>query len=338
MQKAYLFPISSRGPIGIHNPYLNHFMDSLQDKYFFVNRNHPSGIGIADVMKYLGKIEVIFFHWPEDIVERQFGILQTLLLTLLLPILNFLKISIIYVVHNKLSHSEKKIRVKSYIAKKTIRHSNSLVTHAREGVDFINANSHKPKLVFFFPHPIDKTPAQLNIEKDIDVLIWGNIAPYKGIHNFLLTLQKNNNNNHHWKVFIAGKVSSREYSQELMRIKPGWVRLWDEFIDDRMIHELISRSRIVLFPYQQDSILSSGAFAKTLAYPVEIIGPNCGAFKDFGYLNYVNTFDSFDDIINLIPKILEHQNREKPLESEKISSQYSWANFGKAFSEFLQNS
>lgn len=336
MQKAYIYPISSRAAKDLHNPYLEHFMGSLKEKFHFLNSDKPSNKGIADILKYLGEADTVFLHWPENIVDRKFGLFQAILLTVMIPVFRLRKISIVYVVHNKLSHSEKRRRIKSFIARSLIQHSNFLVTHAREGVDFIQTFSRKPKRVFFFPHPIDKPPAQLIREKDIDVLIWGNIAPYKGVHNFLLSLNKEVNHRP-WNILIAGKVSSDEYYQELLQIQPEGVSLLNEFIDDDQLHDLISRSRIVLFPYHQDSILSSGAFAKSQAYPVVIIGPNCGAFKDFQDLDQVYTFDSFQEIKTLIHKQLQHHNEVNPLESEKIASQYSWENFGKAFGEFLRH-
>lgn len=334
MQKAYIYPISSRSPRDIHNPYLENFMNSLSTTFSFVNKSHPSDKGIADVLKYIWKIDAVFLHWPENIIERKLGLLQTILLTLLLPFLRMRKIFIVYVVHNKISHSGEKIRIKKFIIRRVLRHSSFLITHASDGVDFIHSFSGKKKQVFFFPHPIDKPMPLQALNKDIDVLIWGNIAPYKGVHNFLLALESNPDLKR-WKIFITGKVSSGQYYQELIRIKPDEVVLMDEFIGEERLHQLISRTRVVLFPYLQDSILSSGAFAKTLAYPVAIIGPNGGAFKDFSHLEQVDTFKSFNDIPALLTKNLEKQNENLQWQNENMLNQYSWASFGKAFSEYL---
>lgn len=334
MRKAYIYPISSRASKNLRNPYLENFMASLSQEFVFVNERHPSDMGISDVIKYLGKIDAVFLHWPENIIERKFGFLQTILLTLLLPFFRIRKVLIVYVVHNKVSHSLKNNWIKKFIMRRVVRHSTFLVTHASEGVEFIQTFSGKKKRVFFFPHPIDN-PMPLQIaNKDIDVLIWGNIAPYKGVHNFLQALEKNPELKR-WKIYIAGKVSSGEYYQELIRIKPEDVVLMNEFIGEEQLHELISRSRLVLFPYLQDSILSSGAFAKTLAYPVAIIGPNGGAFKDFSHLEQVDTFELFDEIPALLRKNLETQNENLQWQNENILKQYSWASFGKAFNEYL---
>ncbi len=334
MRKAYIYPISSRASKDIRNPYLENFMASISQAFLFVNESHPSGTGITDVFKYIGKIDAVFLHWPENIIERKFGLLQTILLSLLLPFLRIRKVLIVYVVHNKVSHSLKNNWIKKLIIRSVVRHSSFLVTHARDGVDFIQSFSDKKKRVFFFPHPIDKPMPLQTVNKDIDVLIWGNIAPYKGVHNFLLALERHPELKR-WKIFIAGKVSSGQYYQELIRIKPEEVVLMDEFIGEEHLHQLINRSRVVLFPYLQDSILSSGAFAKTLAYPVAIIGPNGGAFKDFSHLEQIDTFDLLDQIPALLRKNLEKQNENLQWQNENVVKQYSWANFGKAFIKYL---
>jgi len=335
--KAYIYPISARASKELVNPYLDHFMGALDPGFIFVNKDAPSAKGIMDIIKYLSKIDYVFFHWPENIAERKLGWVQALLLFLLIPVFRIRNIRIIYVVHNKISHSQKKFRIKKLISKTLMHNSWLLITHAREGIDFIRNLTSKEKKVFFFPHPIDKPNEIETPEKDIDVLIWGNIAPYKGVHNFLKNL-KDQLSDWKGKVLIAGKVSTLEYKQELMAIKPENVTIMDEFVDEIKLNELISRSRIVLFPYHQKSVLSSGAFAKTLAYPMYIVGPDCGAFLDFKDLEHIHFFESQDQIPDIIQIINSDKNQNvNPEIANNLTNKYSWKSFGKAFLDYLEN-
>ncbi len=337
MLNSYIYPISARSSKTIVNPYLDHFMGALEPRFVFVNKDAPSGKGIMDIMKYLPKIDFVFFHWPENIAERKFGWMQALILFFLIPVFRIRNIRIIYVVHNKISHSQKKIRVKKLISKVLMNASWLLITHADEGVDFIKTLISSKKKIFYFPHPIDRPDNVNSAEKDIDVLIWGNIAPYKGVHNFLKSL---NNQSSGWKgrVVIAGKVSTPEYKQQLLANKTENVTIIDDFVDDNTLNKLISRSRIVLFPYHQKSVLSSGAFAKTLAYPVHIVGPGCGAFLDFKELEHIHIFDDQEHIFDIISSIDFNKNHSvHPGISLELIHNYSWESFGKAFLNYLEN-
>ena len=337
MKKAYIYPISSRFHGQTHNPYMENFMDSLEDNFIFVNRNYPSKIGVLDIYRYYFSIQYIFFHWPENIAERKQGILQTLFLLLIIAVTRLKGINIIYVVHNKVSHSQKRFKTKRFIAKMMAGKCRLLITHAGEGNNFIESLTKKNKKVFFFPHPIDDPGTFKKEKKDIDILVWGNIAPYKGVHNFLAGL-KNQENQWNGTVLIAGKVSSPDYYKELISIKPGNVTILDDYIDDDKLKTLINRSRIVLFPYHRKSVLSSGAFAKTLAYPVNIIGPACGAFLDFKEFKHIHTFETQNQIYDKIREILSDDNQTPdPAIIKKLTNDYSWTSFGKAFKSFLNN-
>ncbi len=335
MFKAYLFPISARASRKVTNPYIENFINSLEDNFKFLNKNMPSQTGVFDVFRYINEVDYIFFHWPENIAERKQGIIQTLVLFFIIIIARLKGINIAYVVHNKISHSKKRHKTKRFIARMMAAKSRLLITHAGEGIDFIKSLTQKNKKVFFFPHPIDASGPSRKEKKDIDVLVWGNIAPYKGVHNFLARL-KNQETQWNGTVLIAGKVSSPDYYQELISVKPGNVTILDDFIDDDKLHTLINRSRIVLFPYHRKSILSSGAFAKTLAYPVHIIGPACGAFLDFKELKHIHTFETQNQIYDKIREILsENYHEPDPEIIKKLKVDYSWISFGKALKSYL---
>jgi len=337
MNKAYIYPLSARYKEGGHNPYLENFMDSISSDFEFVNRYTPSSSGVFNIVNYILSVKYVFFHWPEDIPERKFGLIQTIGFFILIPILKLRKIKIIYIVHNKISHTNKRYLVKKNISKTLIRQSFLIITHSKEGVSFINSLAKRNKSIFCFPHPVDNEKVFMKTPKEIDILIWGNIAPYKGVHRFLEVLQQRGKDTD-WNIVIAGKVSSKSYFDQLKTFNLKNLKILNEFLDNSRLNDLISKSKIVLFPYHKKSILSSGAFARTIVFPVEIIGPDCGAFLDFSYLNNVNTFQDESLILDLVEEKLFSNTKIEHEKLAEIAKKYSWKSFGEAFiSEVLPN-
>lgn len=328
MKQVYIYPISGRNTHIQTNPYLDDFMNSVSDGFLFVNRSRPSKSGLFDILKYLGRTEIVIFHWPENMVERNFGLLQSIFFFLLVPYFKLRKTKIIYVVHNKISHSSNLYLLKKLIAKTLIKFGDLMITHSKDGVDFINALGKNKANVFYFPHPLKDEHPSPKVNKDIDILIWGNIAPYKGIHIFLEKL-KGSELLKGLRIVIAGRVSSAEYFQELNKLKSDNVEIINDYIDDEKLKLIISRSRIVLFPYISESVLSSGAFAKSVVYPLEIIGPDCGSFSDFSYLDHVNTFTDPDEMIRSIEAGIVNSSNNNYQAVDRIIESYSWQNFGK---------
>ncbi len=334
LKNAYLYPVSARFKKEHHNPYLESFMNSVEEDFVFLNRNSPSNKGLFDIFKYLRKIDYVFFHWAENICERKFGLMQTFLLFILLPVLKLKRVNIIYTVHNKVSHTNNHYKLKKLISKTLIKYSTCIITHAKDGIPFINSLVKKKNNIVFFPHPVmDERPFP-DVKKDIDVLIWGSIAPYKGIHNFLEQIAKKDFSEK-WKIVIAGKISSKAYSQKILSIINPNVKIIDEYIEEDQLKELIARSKIVLFPYHADTILSSGAFAKTIIFPAHIIGPRCGSFSDFDDFEHVDTFSDEKEMINLIESRLSETNYLNKDFSSKLLNLYSWEKFGFTLSSNL---
>ena len=337
MNKVYIYPITARFDKNHYNPYLDDFMKSLEKSFDFLNRNRPSRIGLFDIVKYIGKINCVFFHWPENISEKKYGMIQSLFLFLLIPVFNYKKIKIIYVVHNKISHTRNNHALKKLIFKSLIKNSYIIITHARDGVTFINQLVRRKNNIFFFPHPVSDQKPMQNHEKDIDVLIWGNIAPYKGAHRFFAQISSCQNCQK-WKIVIAGKISSGDYRDQLLNLKTPNIEIIDEYVDDKRLEELINKSKIVLFPYHSETVLSSGVFAKSFVYPVEIVGPNCGSFRDFNQMDNVTVFENENEMVEVIgSRLSAFDNGKTNFIYNEVIDKYSWKKFGKEFiSEFSQ--
>ncbi|MFW5759937.1 MAG: hypothetical protein ACOCXH_03030 [Cyclobacteriaceae bacterium] len=332
--KAYIYPNSKKG--GFNNPYLHNFVQSFGNKINFINYDHASKRGIIDIFFYLPGIELLFINWIEDITEKKGGKIQWLLFKyLIVPFCRFLNIKIVWTLHNRISHYQSQISRKKRIFDYMVVNSDFIITHAKEGVSLIR--EHKLKVsgqVIFFPHPMNPRNRFSHDEKDIDIFIWGSIAPYKGIDQFI-DLVKSDDIFSGLKIILAGKAKDTGYEKEIQGKLPPQIKYINRYLDDNELDDFLSRSRITLFPYASDSILSSGALSDSIGYGTCIIGPSKGAFIDLEEEGLVQTFNNLNELPLLCKKVFRGQGMNiQPKNASGYISRYSW----KAFAREVYNS
>jgi beta-1,4-mannosyltransferase len=331
---AYIYPYSSRGS-GMTNPYIGYFINSLEDRIKFVNKEHPSNSGIFDLLKYLHQIDILFLNWPEEILEKKGGLLQSLLFMLIIPYLKLKKVKIFFTFHNKESHIKNKIRLKNCLRNFTARRSDYILTHAQEGVEIVKKLAYPghPKILFLH-HPVLSAIKGINsTEKVYDILIWGMVIPYKGIDQFLNFIRHEKLD--HLKILVAGKIAGKEYRDKILSFQSDQIEIRDKFLSDDELEVFISKSRAVLFTYLEYSILSSGALMDTLRYAPLVIGPDFGAFKDLHDEGLILTYKDLPHL-----KILLENHLQDHPDTEKINqfiSANSWKGFGIALFDFINS-
>lgn len=298
--------------LGLYNPYIDDLIQSFGQYYSFANLEKPSSTGIFDILKYIKKLDFIFFHWIEKLPGMRGGFIQTIFLFCLIPILRLFNVKIIWTMHNKLSHSGKHARFTKAIFKLMLKKSSVILTHSTEGIYFgesMVANSEKN--AHYFSHPVKDRRIQKAKSPENDILIWGTISPYKGIDKFLEFLYQNKLEEK-FKVLIVGKVSTPEYAKQLQKFVNNKIRIENKFIEDDDLQNLIAASNIVLFTYSKSSILSSGVLMDSLGYGANVIGPKVGAFNDLAKEGIVNCYDDYNDMMEKIDAELN-----SPIDSAK---------------------
>jgi beta-1,4-mannosyltransferase len=330
--RGYMYPYTARDN-AIKNPYITNFMDALAGRIEFVNRNSTSAFGLFAILKHIHKIDILFLNWPEDILEKKGGLLQSFFFYFLIQYLKFKNVKVFLVFHNKESHFKNKIRLKIFIRNFTIRKSDYIITHAREGVSIVERLS-KPgnSNIMFFHHPV--LPAVNLIipnSKKYDILIWGMVTPYKGIDHFLEFIRDEKQD--HLKIMIAGKIPDATYRSKILAYSSRQVEIMDKFIAVQQLEELIAQSRAVLFTYLENSILSSGALMDTLRYAPLIIGPNCGAFKDLYGEGLIRVYDDYAHLKTCLKNLDEKPDTTK---IHRFIEDHSWAGFGAAVYNFIK--
>lgn len=334
MKKVYLYPLTARTKGVVVNPYMENLRDALNENFQVVNAKKPSTIGIFDIFRYLGKVHVVYFNWSEELPSLHRGKLQGIFLLVLLQFLKLSHVIIVWTRHNKKSHFDQHSRLKNLLYGQMLKKSDLIITHARDGLNHIP----KGKKACFLHHPVSKyiKTETLSREKQYDIIIWGTIAPYKGITSFLDFLEKNGTIRN-YRILLAGKIVSQSLAKQLQAFESKYSNLvlMDTYVETKNLIDLIHDSKITLFTYQSDSVLSSGALIDSLSYGASIVGPAVGAFNDLQELELIETYVDFQSLTEVIDRLLtsseENQARQKRL------SQFMTANTWTEFSRSVLN-
>jgi len=329
--KAYIYPNSKKGDIP--NPYLDNLINSVNKKIQFDNYYTASKTGLFDLLNYIFRIDILLINWLEDVMDKRGGRLQWIFFrAILVPILRIRKVKIIWILHNNLSHSTNKIKIKRRIFNYCFKLSTLIITHAKDGVRIIKENrKDKTNNTLYIPHPVNSSTRNNSDKKDIDILIWGSISPYKGIHEFI-TQVKTNSYLKSLRITIAGKIRDKNYKTLLTENLSDNISLLDKQLSLDELHQYLANSKIILFIYSTNSILSSGALMDSLGYGNTIVGPLKGAFKDLHELGMIHGFNDTKEIASICKNILEQKilvDDETKIKVKKFIEDNSWENFGK---------
>ncbi len=329
MKNLFIYPLTARVKnLKFVNPYLDDLVLSLSKHFNIVNKEEPSAMGVFGLFKFLRKMDFVLFNWIEKLPENKFGMAQTFALFILFPLFKIFKIKVIWTMHNKLTHAKKHPAITNAIFKYMLKHTDYILTHSSEGIDFGESIIKGARSrIHYFPHPIKDRRSKTDTQKKYDILIWGSLSPYKGIIQFLEYLHENKFEDK-YKILIIGTASSEDFFKELSALETGSIQIKNKFIEDSTLMEIIEQSEIVLFPYNNASILSSGAMIDSIGYGAKIIGPDVGAFADLEKDGILVTFQEFKD---LIPKIdnslsIEDKQNEKA-KTESFIKENSWGKY-----------
>ncbi len=329
MKNAYFYPNKQ-----ISNPYAGNLINSLSEHYNFINLKSPSKTGIFDILKYIKKIDYVFLNWIEDIANGKVGIIQSLFFIFIIKILKIKRINIIWTLHNKDSHFSNYLPIKRMLRKVLIKNSDYILTHSTEGIDYAKSIAKEKSInIKYLPHPVQNRKSGKKPELKYDIIIWGNIMPYKGIDKFLEYLVNHDFQNK-YKILIIGKSDSEEYLNKLKEYENNNISIDDRFINESELIEFIRSSKIVLFTYLKNSVLSSGALMDSLGLGPEVIGPDTGAFRDLANQKIINTYNNYDELITIIDDLLKKKIKSN-LRVRNFIEVNSWVHFARNFQNWI---
>lgn len=311
----------------ITNPYIEDFVNGLNriPNTHVVNPPHKNPLLSILPIKQWG--DVFIFNWYENIVDNKYGDLQAVIAIFYIILLKLCRKKIVWVLHNKLSHSKRRIGIKKMMFGYIIRQAHLIITHAQEGIELIRRDYpfalHK---IHFLHHPTKDRIELSTIGQPIqyDLLIWGTISPYKGIVEFLTFAQKHCPQ---IKICIAGVCPSESLKEKIMALKTDNTTFIHSGISFEQLGKLSASSRFVLAPYHADSVLSSAMLMDSLSFGAKVIGPNVGSFADYTKEKSLKvfTFNHYSEIPNLIK---EHGDETISVEQyHQFLNSHNWDSF-----------
>jgi glycosyltransferase involved in cell wall biosynthesis len=209
-----------------------------------------------------------------------------------------------------------------------MRHSDFKITHAKEGIQFVahTTNLKTASKVKYLPHPIVPKQQESTAHFRYDIIIWGTLSRYKGIDQFLKFLW-DQNLQEKYAILIAGKIHETSYLEELTNLSSSKIEIRNKFIDEKQLSSLIFQSHIILFTYQLQTVLSSGALTDSVACGKTVIGPATGAFKDLEEYGLVSTYENFPDLITKIDRLLKQEPPKILPALKTFMRENSWEQF-----------
>ena len=295
-RSAYVYPNIPVDRMGSGNPYIQRLREALRAQGMEVEAT-ASANAFADLIRKGSSSDLIILNWLEDLPSRRMGVLQSFILMAWLYIIHLRGTSLIWIKHNKVSHTQRWFGLRKMIQRFLRRHADHIIIHA---YDEETAGLEK---TVFLPHPCTITPSDIlvpdkKMEPEIDLLIWGSLQPYKGVLEFLQSVEKDALLQT-LRIHIVGKCPP-DYWRQLTAHAGTNIQLVNTFIGENEIRELFRRTRFILFTYNKKSVLSSGVLMDSLVACKRILAPDCGAFRDMAeQQQFVTLFSDLSDIAGL---------------------------------------
>lgn len=332
MKKAYFYPISAYIDASI---YTRSFMDCMATYYEILNRSTPSKWGILDLPKYIRNIDTIFLNWIEDLPDKRGGFLQSVFFIVMMVYLRRMKVKVVWVLHNKGSHYRSNRFLKCTLFRGMMKRSDLIVTHSKEGIHFLKERGIDISRAVYSAHPLERRFLEMDVTPSIDLLIWGTIIPYKGVDSFLEYLHARNLGTR-YRIQLAGKVKPDDYAAIIKSFCNDYIRLENRYIPENELMKYMGSSKAILFTYDGGSVLSSGALMDSLAYGLNVVAPNVGAFKDAGEDGLIYTYSGFEDLIDNMDNYLSPPVGQME-RIEQFISENTWSRFAAKLDRWINN-
>ncbi len=336
MTRIVVFPHLKAQPDQRTNPYIDDFVRALNALPHCQVVNPPHKNPLLSILPHSRRADVYIFNWYENIPDTKYGVLQTLVAALFVIFLRLRRRKVVWMLHNKRPHAKGYERLKRFLAKHMARLSTLIVTHSEEGLRLIEqAYPYARNKAHFLHHPTKCRLPQTSMptaEKKYQLLIWGTIARYKGVFQFVEYL--NRHPEHGLQVCIVGGASEADYRELESLAGPGVTVIRQRPSFDELAR-YVAQSEFVLCPYNPESVLSSGMLMDSLSFGAKVIGPDTGSFRDYAKMKQpvVYTFRTFDDI----PHIVAHGSERQASADDyrRFLQENDWEHFAHTLARLL---
>lgn len=282
----------------INNEYVSSFYEALHKETIVVDYKDKSISRSIDIIKSCLGAEVMVLNWPEDIGNTKYGFIQVLLSICGVLIFKIRNGFLIWVCHNKKSHTIKFKYINQFLRRFYFSLSDKIIVHSSDAIDQLP----KSDKITFFNHPVyNSINGDKKCEDNIDVLVWGSIEPYKGILELIEQYKKHHQN---FRLKVIGKAQEEYFSKLLHTSKELNIHLENRFINSQELDNYFAAAKIILLPYSHSDTFSSGSLIHSLNARKIIIGPSLGNFLDLEKCSACLTYKDYRSLFYLINKLL----------------------------------
>lgn len=325
-KKVFIFPFDNST-----NQFINIVKDSIKD----------AGFILTGSKKDFFQTDYYILNWYN--VWGLSSLSELLKRLIKLSICKLFHKKIIYVVHNKKSHSNySKEKLKNIystiIVKKLIKQSYKILIMCDETKESLKAYNKKISnyydKIIKVPHPnyigYYKDSVEIKKENDniINFLFIGQIKQYKNID--LLIDCFNSIENDNIRLEIAGKCNNEDYKKYLLsKIVDDKIKINFNFINDDEMINLISKNDILILPYSLESSLNSGTIILAFTNKKTVISPYIGTLKEykdssfFYHYDYRSSEEHKQQLTLTINKVITDFNKNNNVLKEKGEIAYN---------------
>ncbi len=326
MQRLYYFPSAKRKGYG--NPYSENYKTAISTYYEVVDEL-SGDIGASICLLYHSFLaDVFIFNWIESIYNSKLGIIQYWFTRLSFWIIKIRKRKMVWMLHNIRPHigaDKYSETLMSYM----YEHANLIIAHSNEAAEYAKGRTNG--MVEYICHPVAPIAISNGWDDAVepcDVLIWGDVLPYKGVLEFVSNTQVRGSE---LNIFVVGKCKDTELREQLMTCCNGNIRYENRRASYSELKALMGKAKYVLFPYLSGSVSSSGALIDTIALGGTPVGPNLGAFKDLAEEGVCLVYDNYSSLLGLLSSSRNIDNNKR----EDFISQNTWDSFAKKLDYLL---
>lgn len=303
-ERIYVAPSARRG-VGYSSRYFLLLKQKLARHYDVLEAdNSPCLMQSLPLIANAFKADIFLLSFVETIAFHKLAAAQSLIAAISIEIMHLRRRKIVFIFHNMRPHKgENRLsrwltRLQFKRSQLVIAHSGAAAQFAREQIGRLGGDTSK---VVYICHPFPENSAKAVETKETgtDVLIWGNILPYKGVLEFI---SRDDVKDSGLKVRILGHCADSGLAKTIQ----GRVRECGNIsFDNRKagfdeIADAIASSRFVLFPYLKGSISSSGVLMDTLAMGGVPVGPGVGAFADLAAEGVCLCYDNDSEMLDIL--------------------------------------
>ena len=331
--KIYVAPSANRKN-GIPNRYFRILKEELIPFFDVLEADNAPCLmqGLALIRNSL-RADVCLLSFVETIPFHKLGFIQYLMAILSLAIMKLRKCVVMFVFHNPRPHQGENWMTRSLI-RKQLAISEAVISHSKECAslarEMLSASGKDVSSVHYVCHPLYYTSEVAEVEKNDEILIWGNILPYKGVLEFVSSDAVRDAG---LKVRIVGQCKDADldlHIRQALSIPSATSFIYENRLPDfPELSRLIPASRWVLFPYLPGSISSSGVLMDTISMGGNPIGPAVGAFLDLEEEGMCAVYHSEQEMVGL----LKSNGNTMSDRRKAFMERNSWH----SFAEFISN-